>query len=143
MRVKKMAELRRLLSFSRYPGDLILSHSGGFGCPGEGAVCQCDKMVRSHSALPRCPPPPAPNHGTEKQNLHQQAPLMVTFLHRSCPLFPPRHTLFSDLTVFFRALAFSPTTFFFPKMFVSVLSSVTFNSSHGVSRFSGTCWYNF
>lgn len=84
---------------SRYPVDLIRSHSGGFGCPGEGAVCQCDKMVRSHSALPRCPTTPAPNHRPEEQNLLQQAPLMVTFLHRAALYFPLRHTVFSEWVV--------------------------------------------
>lgn len=95
---------------SRRPAEPILSLSGGFGCPGEGAVCQRDKMVRSHSALPWSPPPPAPNRRTEEQNLHQQAPLTATFLHSSRPFFPSAsYALFRICG--FRALALSTSTF--------------------------------
>lgn len=62
---------------SSWPAPLSVSLSGGPGHPREGAVCQCDKMVRSCPALPWCPAPPSPHNGTEEQNLHQQAPLIL------------------------------------------------------------------
>lgn len=68
--------LYKRVHLSRSPSEaFFFSPPGWLDHPGEGAVHECDAVVRPHSALPRHPTPPPSSSCAQEQSLHRQAPL--------------------------------------------------------------------